>query len=389
MKKVIFIIALLLGTATAFNLFADPPEGSKDWCGLKMCCDSSGKNCKPADPGNSCTCSAGQIAKEGSLSSGAPIPKVNQIWATIPNLNGDVQIAYQPLGEDGYKVCKYPKNVPAIVSCYPKAKSNQEHQSEYRVWHDAHSLRIQPVDGDCSFSVERLDKFGGSTEHVQDTEKCNDEGIALNECNYTKPKYPPLCESADVGPQGLQVVLGKGAQYTARYNGAEVNLNIGNDKSTVSTSQHPSPTSSGTRIMVYALPGLAAGDLSQKEGTAAQTTDGMESFIKLQQSTTSAGNCPGGCPAGQICRMKKDGTSFCGEPPIKLPDCGGDPLCGLDKGGKGRTSVTAPGAASAGNCPGGCPEGQICRMKSDGTSFCGEPPIKLPDCGNDPLCGID
>lgn len=52
----------------------------------------------------------------------------------------------------------------------------------------------------------------------------------------------------------------------------------------------------------------------------------------LAASSPYAANvCEPPCPKGQICVMKKNGDTYCKTPEIVLPDCGNDPLCGLDK----------------------------------------------------------
>ncbi len=55
----------------------------------------------------------------------------------------------------------------------------------------------------------------------------------------------------------------------------------------------------------------------------------------LAASSPYAANvCEPSCPKGQICVMKKNGDTYCKTPEIVVPDCGNDPLCGLDKRGK-------------------------------------------------------
>jgi hypothetical protein len=54
---------------------------------------------------------------------------------------------------------------------------------------------------------------------------------------------------------------------------------------------------------------------------------------KLKTSPAAGPICNPACPAGQICKWAAsgNGATICSSDIISFPDCGNDPLCGLDK----------------------------------------------------------
>jgi len=48
--------------------------------------------------------------------------------------------------------------------------------------------------------------------------------------------------------------------------------------------------------------------------------------------------CTPACKTGEICTMNSKGETRCKVPEIVLPDCNNDPLCGLRKGRTGTRS---------------------------------------------------
>lgn len=133
------------------------------------------------------------------------IPDVNQVWATMANMNGDITIAYQEKGKSGYKTCKVPKSQPIVIRCYPGGKTEgKETQNDlFSIWEDSHSFRFAPVDGRCDLRVSELDDFGGQGKY-----DCVDE-----DCNQTDSTPYYLCGTKtgviQIGSQGVQVVMGK------------------------------------------------------------------------------------------------------------------------------------------------------------------------------------
>lgn len=49
---------------------------------------------------------------------------------------------------------------------------------------------------------------------------------------------------------------------------------------------------------------------------------------------------------------------------------------------------TANTSYAANVCTPACKKGEVCSMNSKGETRCKKPEIVLPDCNNDPLCGL-
>ncbi len=264
-----------------------------EWC-MHNTCKGKPKpcECRPPDDVTGKPPTSSPATPQTGTVQAPPIPDANQIWATMANTTGNIRIAYQPLGEAGYKECpQIPKSTPIKVYCYPISKTNELHQSEYEVWEDRQSVRFAPVDGDCDLRVAKLDDYGTNEPYT-----CVDQA-----CEQTKAKYPPLC-TGKVGKNGVQVVLGSGGAYQLTYYDKPANVTVGTKKQIVSTSIHPSPTSSGTALMVFNLkPGADPEKQSQMYVTEGSQKGGQ---VTLQVTAgTSEGKCPkeGDCGGQYVC----------------------------------------------------------------------------------------
>ena len=67
----------------------------------------------------------------------------------------------------------------------------------------------------------------------------------------------------------------------------------------------------------------------------------VSASVLIATAATAAPTCTPACPKGQVCAWKDanggGGQTVC-KTPIILPNCGNDPLCGLDHGRKRRGS---------------------------------------------------